>query len=247
MKTTNKMADDFSTYCDEEIESSYDCVDRIVVNAYYIMGQSAAGFRTWWRQLYGSDEALDRTHIMRLAGDFTRRLRGAAKKNGIPVVYVPMGERKDEIWKKHLPQAPDFKGVFLILIGRAPAPVWEVTRCKGKIVNIFRKKKWPYVNHFYIHLMDPDWGHMIIRMSSYPPFGAQIILNGHEWVASQARRQGVPIHKTDNCFVEGSEYLALERIAKALRNPSAIGQLFRACDRWVYSSALCFGLRLADQ
>jgi hypothetical protein len=103
------------------------------------------------------------------------------------------------------------------------------------------------VNYFYIHLKDPDWGHMIIRMSSYPPFGAQIILNGHEWVASQASRQGVPINKTGNCFVEGSAYQALERIAKALRNPSAIGQLFRACDRWVYSSALCFGLSLADQ
>jgi hypothetical protein len=47
--------------------------------------------------------------------------------------------------------------------------------------------------------------------------------------------------------VEGSEYQALEHIAKALRDPSAIGQLFRACDRWVYSSTLCFGLSLADQ
>jgi len=247
MKATNQNTDDFSSYCVEELEGRYDCIDRIVVNAYYIMGQSAAGFRTWWRQLFGSDETLDRAHITRMAGDFARRLRGSAKKHGIPVVYVPMGERKDEIWKNYLPQSPDFKGVFLILIGRAPAPVWEVARRKGKIVNIFRKKKWPYVNHFYIHLKDPDWGHMIIRMCSYPPFGAQIILNGHEWVASQASRQGVPIHKTDNCFVEGSEYQALEHIAKALRNPSAKGQLFRACDRWVYSSALCFGLSLADQ
>jgi hypothetical protein len=247
MKTTDQTADDFSSYCDEELEGRYDCVDRIVLNAYYIMGQSAAGFRTWWRQLFGSDETLDRAHITRMAGDFARRLKGAAKKHGIPVVHVPMGERKDEIWKKYLPQSPDFKGVFLILVGRAPAPIWEVARRQGKIVNIFRKEKWPYVNHFYIHLKDPDWGHMIIRMCSYPPFGAQIILNGHEWVASQASRQGVPTHKTDNCFVEGSEYQALEHIAKALRNPSAKGQLFRACDRWVYSSALCFGLSLADQ
>jgi len=247
MKTTNQTADDFSTYYDEQLEGCYDCVDRIVVNAYYKMAQTPGGFRTWWRQLYGSDETLDRTHIMRMAGDFSRRLQGAAKKYHIPVVYMPMGERKDGIWEQYRPEAPDFKGVFLILVGRAPAPVWEVFRRKGRIVNIARKPKWPYVNHFYIHLMDPDWGHMIIRMSSYPPFGAQIILNGHEWVACQAQRQGVPIHKMDNCFVEGSEYPALERIAKALRDPSAIGQLLRACDRWVYSSALCFGLALAEQ
>jgi hypothetical protein len=201
MKTTNHMADDFSTYCDEELEGSYDCVDRMVVNAYYTMGQTAAGFRTWWRQLYGSDETLNRTHIMRMAGDFGRRLKGAAKKYQIPVVYMSMRERKDEMWEQYRPKDPSFKGVFLILIGRAPAPVWEVFRRKGRIVNIARKSKWPYVNYFYFHIMDPDWGHMVIRMSSYPPFGAQIILNGHEWVACQACRQGVPIHKTDNCFV----------------------------------------------
>jgi hypothetical protein len=36
--------------------------------------------------------------------------------------------------------------------------------------------------------MDPDWGHVTIKMSGHPPFGAQIILNGHEYVACQARR-----------------------------------------------------------
>ena len=34
--------------------------------------------------------------------------------------------------------------------------------------------------------MDPDWGHVTIKMSGHPPFGAQVILNGHEYVARQA-------------------------------------------------------------
>jgi hypothetical protein len=25
--------------------------------------------------------------------------------------------------------------------------------------------------------MDPDWGHLTIKMSGHPPFGAQVILN----------------------------------------------------------------------
>jgi hypothetical protein len=28
---------------------------------------------------------------------------------------------------------------------------------------------------------------MTIKMSGHPPFGAQVILNGHEYVATQAR------------------------------------------------------------
>jgi hypothetical protein len=30
--------------------------------------------------------------------------------------------------------------------------------------------------------MDPQWGHVTIKMSGHPPFGAQVILNGHEYV-----------------------------------------------------------------
>ena len=54
---------------------TYDVVDRIVLNAYFPLGQSPGGFRTWWRMLYGNDDHLDNTHLMLLAGRFSRRLR----------------------------------------------------------------------------------------------------------------------------------------------------------------------------
>ncbi len=72
----------------------------------------------------------------------------------------------------------------MILVARAVAPVWEVERSpKGVIRNLDKKKA--YVNHYSFHIMDPDWGHLTIKMSGHPPFGAQVILNGHEYVASQ--------------------------------------------------------------
>src|SRR5206468_7235907 len=49
-------------YHEELLEGHYDCVDRIVVNAYFEYAQSAGGFRSWWRALMGSDETLDRAH-----------------------------------------------------------------------------------------------------------------------------------------------------------------------------------------
>jgi hypothetical protein len=48
--------------------------------------------------------------------------------------------------------------------------------------------------------MDPEWGHLTIKMSGHPPFGAQVICNGHEWVACQANRQGIAFAKDGNCF-----------------------------------------------
>src|SRR5271167_4316413 len=69
-------------------------VDRIILNAYFRMGHSPGGFHVWWRALTGSDDTLDNTHLMRLAGRFSRRLRGYAKAHGIPVIDCPRGERK---------------------------------------------------------------------------------------------------------------------------------------------------------
>ena len=39
------MADDFSERYGDLLTGSYDCVDRIVLNAYYPMGHAPGGFR----------------------------------------------------------------------------------------------------------------------------------------------------------------------------------------------------------
>ena len=183
-----------------------------------------------------------------MAGRFKRRLEAHARKNRIPFLYCGAGERKHEKAEPYIPQDPDYKGVFLILVGRAPAPVWEVERNKkNQITNLYRKKKWPYVNHYHIHLMDPEWGHVTIRICGYPPFGAQVIANGHEWVERQARKQSLPVHKEGNCFTGGNDFQALNRIAKTLRAAHAIGRLTKVCDRWLYSACLCFGLDSEEQ
>ena len=92
-------------YCDY-LAGTYDCVDRFVLNATFRLGQSPGGFRTWWRQLKGSDRDLDDNHLIRMAGRFSRRLRAAAKHNNIPVVDCPPKTRKHELAKRYLPVDP---------------------------------------------------------------------------------------------------------------------------------------------
>src|SRR5215472_5066356 len=89
------MADSLSERYRHLLTGVYDCVDRIVLNAYFSMAQDGGGFRVWWRQLYnGSEDELDNVHLMRLAGPFARRLRSWAKANGIPLIDCQRGERK---------------------------------------------------------------------------------------------------------------------------------------------------------
>ena len=79
------MHDQFSSYYSELLYGSYDCVDRIVLNAYFPLGMTAGGFRTWWRRIM-DDATLDNTHLMRFAGRFSRRIHAAAHTNNIPLI-----------------------------------------------------------------------------------------------------------------------------------------------------------------
>lgn len=240
------MTDELSQAYAEYLTGTYDSPDRIVLNAYFRQGHIPGGFRNWWRDLYGHDEALDDAHLMRLAGRFSRRLRAYAKKEGIPVIDCKSGERKHEIAQKYLPPEPDFVGLFVVLVGRASAPAWHVHKNKeGRIQNIVRK--YPFVNHYYFHIIDPDWGHVTIRMSGHPPFGAQVILNGHEYLARQAAQTGLSFRKEGNCFTEVGGGTDLAQLAETLCCVDTVGPLRQVCERWLYSSCLCFALSLEEQ
>ena len=237
------MADRLSYLYQDLLDGTYDCVDRIVLNAYFRPGHNAGGFRVWWRRLTGSDAGLDNAHLMRMAGRFSRRVRAYAKEHRIPVIDCGVNERKHELAEQHLETTTVTEGVFLILVGRAQAPVWEVS---GKH-HLERKRPMPYVNHYSFHILDRDWGHLTIKISGHPPFPAQVILNGHEWVACQARKAGIRFTKEGNCFTHISDPAGLARMADTLSDPRTIGPLRQVLDRWIYSACACFALSLDDQ
>ena len=88
---------------------------------------------------------------------------------------------------------------------------------------------------------------MTIKMSGHPPFGAQIILNGHEYVARQAQAAGIAFSKAGNCFTAVADPAGLARIADALSQDATVGRLGQVCQRWIYTACLCFGLDLDEQ
>jgi hypothetical protein len=87
--------------------------------------------------------------------------------------------------------------MFLIIVSRFPAVIWDVHEGTK---HLEKKKPLPLVNHYWFHIMDKDWGHITVRISAHPPFGAQIFLNGHEWVHRKAISKQLKITKEDNCF-----------------------------------------------
>jgi hypothetical protein len=66
----------------------------------------------------------------------------------VPVIFCRAGERKHRIAEQYLAGHEVGIGVFLVLVAKAPAPVWKVARSPrtGAIVNIKRRRE--YVNHY---------------------------------------------------------------------------------------------------
>jgi hypothetical protein len=240
------MGDALSSHYADLLTGRYDCVDRIVLRAYNPLCASPGGFRTWWRQLYGTDDQLDNAHLMRLAGRFSRRLHAFAQAHQIPLEECPRGERKHRLAEAYLAEHPQSHGLFLIQVSRAVAPVWEVERAaSGALCNL--RSKQAFVNHYSFHVLDPDWGHLTIKMSGHPPFGAMIVLNGHEYVAAQAVRAGLAFGKEGNCFTHLSDPGSLAAVADTLAEEPVVGRLLQVCERWIYSCCLCFGLHTDEQ
>jgi hypothetical protein len=241
------MVDEFTERYAGLLAGSYDCVDRIVLNAFMPLGHSPGGFRVWWRRWHDdSDADLDDAHLMRLAGRFARRVRAFGKAHGIGVIDCPAGERKHRIAEDYLREHSVGPGMFLILVARAPATVWHVSRSPAGVIRNLEKKK-AFVNHYSFHLMDPIWGHVTIKMSGHPPFAAQVILNGHEYVACAAQTAGIGFTKEGNCFTAVAAAEPLAEVADTLSHPGTIGRLTQVIDRWIYTACLCFGLDLDEQ
>ena len=239
-------ADHLTEYYAPLLDDTYDVVDRIVIRGYNTFASSAGGFRLWWHDLHGTCDQLDDTHLMRMAGRFSRRVRGWAKKKDIPVLYCKAGERKHRIVEEYKPDDPNYHGIFAVIISKMPAPVWHVLRFESGGFHLKRKKPTPFTNHYFFHIMDKHWGHVTIALCGHPPFNAMIMLNGHEYTACLAQRRGIEFTKEGNCFVKMNDSHALAKAADTLRTQTAVGQLRQVCDRWIYR-CLCFGLTFDEQ
>lgn len=239
--------DDLTAELSGLLEGHYDCMDRISLNGFFRMGSTSGGLLQWWNTLTGG-AVLTEEKLRSFAGTFSRRVRAWAEKNNVPLIDFATGDTtKHEQAEKLQPKDPAFAGVFAVFVARAPALTWDAyTNPKGKVV-LYRPKRGSLVNHYYFHIVDPQWGHVTIRICGHPPFPALIMLNAHEWVERTALREAVSFVKRSNCFVEDSDLRAVDRIAARLLAPGAILGLAEVCERWIYSACLCFGLTREEQ
>ena len=212
------------------LSGMYCSFDRIVLGAYFIMLHRPGGLLTWFRRLH-PETPLDKNQLMRFACRFGRRTQAFAKANQIPILYPERGTRKHELAQTYFNHFQKPEGIFLIMVVREMAWVYESRTPKTAAEKLHRnlEMKRRLVNYYYFHLRDKNWGHVTIGISPHPPFAAKIILNGHDWLARRADRRGLSYQKRENCLVEITDAKPLQELADTLSE----GHLFEVCRRWI--------------
>jgi hypothetical protein len=216
MTLPRSAGDVLSDHVAFELES----IDRLFCNLYVPQLQRAEGIVGFIRGHLGQPIA-STAAIAPMSRDFVARLRSFAGARAIPCIDFARGQRKDEVMHEHLARfeaAGRREGV--LFIGRAQEKN-TVFRTEKRRAADGRSYPWivrttSVVNQFYVHCVDEDFGAFFLKFSSYFPYGARLLVNGHHYAQARAAKAGIGFTALDNGFAACDDVPALQAICDSL-------------------------------
>jgi hypothetical protein len=144
-------------------------------------------------------------------------------------VTFEKGQRKDAIAQAYLAAFAGDEGVLFIGKAQEKASVFRTEKRRNADDGspypwIFRSTA--LVNHYYVYLVDRDFGPLFIKFCSYFPYPVKVCLNGHEWLKRQLTQRGIPYDPLDNGIRSTADAARVQRIADRL-DASKIDAVFR--------------------
>ena len=83
------------------------------------------------------------------------------------------------------------------------------------------------VNHYYVYLVDDDFGPFFLKFCSYFPYTARLCVNGHEYVKRQLAKRGVAFEALDNGLLSSADRALAQRLADELDAEKIDGLVLR--------------------
>jgi hypothetical protein len=199
----------------EHVTLDVQCVDRLYLNGYIPRLLTEGGVVAFLRHA-GAAAIPSPAVFGQITDRFKTRLRAWCERSKIPWVEFPKGARKDDLVQ---PYRERFRGTGVVLVGVAQerALAWTATKHqRGRWVHFAFRRKSVCVNHYYVYVIDPDWGPAFLKVCGYAPYALKLCLNGHEWAKRQLQRRRVAFTALDNGFLTGADPAALQAVCDRL-------------------------------
>lgn len=200
----------------EHVTLDIKCVDRLYLNGYVPRLQSEGGVVAFLRQA-GGRVVPSPAIFGEITNTFRARLRAWCEERAIPWIDFRKGERKDDIVQQYRDRFAGRAGVVLVGVAQERAWAWAPTKTRrGSWVHFAWHRKSVCVNHYYIYMIDREWGPAFIKVCGYAPYALKLCLNGHEWAKRQAQRRRLRVTALDNGFLAAPDPTALQALCDRL-------------------------------
>ncbi len=161
MKVARSVAEVLSRHTTLTLE----CVDRMYLNVYVPLLQTAAGAAHFFRQMRGAvwpSSAL----MAPITQRFVDAIKQYAERNGIDIVSFRRSERKDDRTREYLRQWSGGEGVLYIGKAQEKARVLRTERRHDPATGVtypWLVSSTAMVNHFYVYAVDDDFGAFFVK------------------------------------------------------------------------------------
>ena len=211
----------------EHVVMELECIDRMYLNAYLPKLTSEKGVAGFFRHHLGNRFASTK-QAADITDAFIVRIRDFIDDLDIPLVRFQKGQRKDDIFQKHLRRFKKPQGVVFVGVAqekvRVPRTVRKHFPDGGSIPWIAYTTA--MVNAYYFYCVDEDFGPFFIKFCSYFPYFAKLCLNGHEYLKRQLAKRHIPFESLDNGLLCCADLKAAQRLCDGLDAPK-IDAFFR--------------------
>jgi hypothetical protein len=185
---------------EKNIAGVLNCFDRLVLFGTYqpICHPKAMS----WQQHEAGIQLIEYENQFanKLRLEMSARIKAIATQEDIPIKHVYASVRKEALVSEILSARGDAPGIVCILSAMENCRRFKV-RKNQKSGYLELQWKPGKCLHYYVYLMDPEYGLCYLRIPTWAPFRLQFYFNGHDWLQRRMTAAGITYRKADNCFV----------------------------------------------
>jgi hypothetical protein len=204
-----------------------EAIDRMYLNAYVPSLQTGGGLVYFLKTQLGV-RVPSTVMVAPMSERFVKALERFVETQEIDLVTFKKGQRKDDVAKEYLATFEGDEGVLFVGKAQEKTSVFRTEKrrdAQGKTYPwIIRSTAMP--NHYYVYILDRDFGPLFIKFCTYFPYAAKLCLNGHEWLKRQLTQRSIPFEPLDNGIRSTEAAARVQRIADTLDAPK-IDAVFR--------------------
>jgi hypothetical protein len=213
---------------DDHVTFELEAIDRMYLNGYVPSLQTGGGVVYFMKQHLGA-RVPSTMMVAPLSKRFVDAMERFAETAGVDLVTFEKNQRKDDVAQKYLAAFDGDEGV--LFVGKAQEKAWVFRTEKRRNADDGSTYPWIVrstvpVNHYYVYLLDRDFGPLFIKFCSYFPYAVKVCLNGHEWLKRQLTQRGIAYEPLDNGIRATEEPARVQRIANTL-DAAKIDAVFR--------------------